>query len=125
MAGTALRYQESHTVCSGDGVFGLLAAANRAAGKQFIAIRMGHVTKEKNKENNKYILSYSKFIHFPKIKQGGRSKSEKKEIRAEKKLKVNFTGTKFSLKQLFCRGPSGVSSLGNTPPSNNVAPFLT
>jgi hypothetical protein len=53
MAGTALRDQESHTVCSGDGVFGLLSPATRAAAKQFIATRMGHVTQEKNKETKK------------------------------------------------------------------------
>ena len=64
MAGTALRYQESHTVCSGDDIFGLLSSATRVAAKEFIATRMGHVTKEKNKEN-KYISCHSTCDHFP------------------------------------------------------------
>jgi hypothetical protein len=73
-------------VCSSDGVFGLLSPVTRAAAKQFIVTRSGHVTQEKNKENNKYISCHSTCHHFPKIKQGGKNKSDKKEVRAEQKL---------------------------------------
>jgi len=79
MASTALRYQESHTLCSGDGMFGLLS---RAADKQFIATRMSHVTRKTKKKFH----ATPHAIISPKIKQGWRNTSDKKEVRAEQKL---------------------------------------
>jgi hypothetical protein len=86
MAGTSLCDQDSHTVCSGDSGFSLLAPATREANKQFIATRMGHVTKEKTRKNKNIFHGTSHAISSSKIKQGGRSKWDKKEVRAEQRL---------------------------------------
>jgi len=64
-------------------VFGLLS---RAAAKQFIATRMGHVTQEKNKEIMNIFHANPLAITSPKIKQGGRSEWNKKVVRAEQRF---------------------------------------